>query len=89
MERVLGENQGRNQNCPCDNFKIITLILLLVFCIDIQGQSPAQADLLNKAYSKHSKSLLYNFFDNWFDEISSNENESSNKNQSWNQSWGL
>ena len=42
-------------------------------------QSPAQADLLRKAYSKHSKSLLYSFFDNWSDEISSNENESPNK----------
>ena len=53
--------------------RIVTLILLLVLCIDIQGQSPAQADLLRKAYSKHSKSLLYSFFDNWSDEISSNE----------------
>ena len=59
--------------------RIVTLILLLVLCIDIQGQSPAQADLLRKAYSKHSKSLLYSFFDNWSDEISSNENESPNK----------
>ena len=59
--------------------RIVTLILLLVLCIEIQGQSPAQADLLRKAYSKHSKSLLYSFFDNWSDEISSNENESPNK----------
>ena len=44
--------------------RIVTLILLLVLCIEIQGQSPAQADLLRKAYSKHSKSLLYSFFDN-------------------------
>ena len=32
--------------------RIVTLILLLVLCIEIQGQSPAQADLLRKAYSK-------------------------------------
>ena len=59
--------------------RIVTLILLLVLCIEIQGQTSTQADLLNKAYSKHSKSLLYSFFDNWSDEISSNENESPNK----------
>ena len=38
--------------------RIVTLILLLILCIEIQGQSPAQADLLRKAYSKHSKIVV-------------------------------
>ena len=59
--------------------KISLLCILLVLCIAIQGQDQSQVKLLRKAYKQNSTSLLYQFFDNWSNDVSSNENEAKNK----------
>ena len=59
--------------------KISLLCILLVLCTAIQGQNRSQATLLKKAYKQNSTSLLYQFFDNWSNAVSSNENEAKNK----------
>lgn len=58
--------------------KILVYLLLCFTPLPIWSQE-SQADLLEKAYGKHSKSLLYKFFDNWSNEASSNENDAPNK----------
>ena len=59
--------------------KVCLLCVLLFLCTAIQGQDQSQVKLLRKAYKKHSTSLLYQFFDNWSNAVSSNENEAKNK----------
>ena len=59
--------------------KVSLLCILLVLCTAILGQNRSQATLLKKAYKKNSTSLLYQFFDNWSNAVSSNENEAKNK----------
>ena len=59
--------------------KVSLLCIFLVLCTTIQGQYRSQATLLRKAYKKNSTSLLYQFFDNWSNDVSSNENEAKNK----------
>ena len=48
-------------------------------CPAIQVQTRSQSRMLRKAYKKDSTSLLYQFFDNWSNNVSSNENEAKNK----------
>ena len=55
------------------------LCVFLFLCTAIHGQGQSQATLLKKAYKKHSVSLLYQFFNNWSNDVSSNENEAKNK----------
>lgn len=59
--------------------KVIYLCVLLFLCPTIQVQTRSQSSLLRKAYKKKSTSLLYQFFDNWSNNVSSNENEAKNK----------
>ena len=59
--------------------KVCLLCVLLLLCTTIQGQDQSQATLLRKAYKQKSKSLLYQFFDNWSNAVSSNENEAKSK----------
>ena len=59
--------------------KKILVYLLLCFTPLPTWSQESQVDLLEKAYGKHSKSLLYKFFDNWSNEASSNENDAPNK----------
>ena len=59
--------------------KISLLCVFLLLCTVIQGQDPSQVELLRQAYNKHSTSLLYQFFDNWSNAVSSNENEAKSK----------
>ena len=59
--------------------KVSLLCILLVLCTAIQGQNRSQATLLKKAYKQNSTSLLYQFFDNWSNDVSSNENETKSK----------
>ena len=59
--------------------KVIYLCVLLFLCPAIQVQTRSQSRLLRKAYKKDSTSLLYQFFDNWSNNVSSNENEAKNK----------
>lgn len=59
--------------------KVCLLCVLLLLCTAIQGQNQSQSTLLRKAYKQKSKSLLYQFFDNWSNAVSSNENEAKNK----------
>ena len=59
--------------------KVIYLCVLLFLCPTIQVQTRSQSRMLRKAYKKKSTSLLYQFFDNWSNNVSSNENEAKNK----------
>ena len=59
--------------------KVCLLCVLLLLCTAIQGQNQSQSTLLRKAYKQNSTSLLYQFFDNWSNAVSSNENEAKNK----------
>lgn len=59
--------------------KVIYLCVLLFLCPTIQVQTRSQSRMLRKAYKKDSTSLLYQFFDNWSNNVSSNENEAKNK----------
>jgi len=59
--------------------KVSLLCILLVLCTTIQGQYRSQATLLKKAYKQNLTSLLYQFFDNWSNDVSSNENEAKSK----------
>ena len=51
----------------------------MVLCTSILGQDRSQAILLKKAYKQNSTSLLYQFFDNWSNAVTSNENEAKSK----------
>ncbi|MBO5548592.1 MAG: hypothetical protein J5965_06280 [Aeriscardovia sp.] len=62
-----------------NSLRFVGICLLLLVGIPIFAQNQSQADLLERAYIKHSKSLLYKFFDNWSNEVSSNENDAPNK----------
>ena len=57
----------------------VGIYLLLLVGMPTLAQNQSQADLLERAYGKQSKSLLYKFFDNWSNEVSSNENDAPNK----------
>ncbi|MBR5083405.1 MAG: hypothetical protein IKX33_02305 [Prevotella sp.] len=59
--------------------KVCLLCVLLLLCTAIQGQDRSQVKLLKKAYKQHSTPLLYQFFDNWSNAITSNENEAKSK----------
>ncbi len=57
--------------------KTIFCILLFLGPV-LYGQNQKQVALLEKAYRDSSETLLYEFFDNWSNEVSSNGNEASN-----------
>lgn len=59
--------------------RYVGICLLLLASIPVLAQNLSQTDLLERAYGKQSKSLLYKFFDNWSNEVSSNENDAPNK----------
>ena len=59
--------------------KVSLLCILMVLCTSILGQDRSQAILLKKAYKLNSTSLLYQFFDNWSNAVTSNENEAKSK----------
>ncbi|MBO4820136.1 MAG: hypothetical protein J5548_01540 [Prevotella sp.] len=59
--------------------KVSLLCILMVLCTSILGQDRSQAILLKKAYKQNSTSLLYQFFDNWSNAVTSNENEAKSK----------
>ena len=54
----------------------IFVVVLLFLIPSLYGQH--QASLLKKAYKNQSKIQLFEFFDNWSDEIASNENDAPN-----------
>ena len=56
----------------------IIFLLLLTVVVSVMAQSSQQAKLLKKAYRLHSTQMLYDFFDNWSEEVQSNENEAEN-----------
>ena len=64
---------------PTMRKKVCLICVLLLLCTVIQGQDRSQAALLRNAYKQNSTSLLYQFFDNWSNAVSSNENEAKNK----------
>ena len=56
--------------------KILTIfIYFLAVTMTVFAQSESQAKLLRKAYKSHSTKMLYEFFDNWSEEVKSNEDE--------------
>lgn len=59
--------------------RIFVIGLLLIVSCALYGQNPAQAALLERAYRDSSEALLYEFFDNWSNEVSSNESEAPDK----------
>ena len=69
----------------CQNFLsillclVITTYFLYTLSPTLYGQNRAQAKLLKKAYENQSEQMLFTFFDNWSNEISSNENEAPDK----------
>jgi len=54
---------------------LIVSLLLLSAVMSVMAQGRQQAKLLRKAYGLHSTRLLYDFFDNWSEEMPSNEKE--------------
>lgn len=50
-------------------------ILLFATTLSATAQSEAQAKLLTEAYKQHSTKMLFEFFDQWAEEVQSNENE--------------
>ena len=58
---------------------VITKYFLYTLSPTLYGQNRAQAKLLKKAYENQSEQMLFTFFDNWSNEISSNENEAPDK----------
>ena len=58
---------------------VITTYFLYTLSPTLYGQNKAQAKLLKKAYENQSEQMLFTFFDNWSNEISSNENEAPDK----------
>ena len=55
--------------------KLTFFILFLAAAVTVSAQSRSQAKLLRKAYKAHSTKMLYEFFDNWSEEVKSNEGE--------------
>lgn len=64
---------------PSMRKKVCLLCVFLFLCTAIQGQNQSQGALLRNAYKQNSTSLLYQFFDNWSNAVSSNENEAKSK----------
>ena len=58
--------------------KLTFFILFLATIFIVSAQSESQAKLLKKAYKLHSTKMLYEFFDNWSEEVKSNEDEAQN-----------
>lgn len=58
---------------------IISVFLSIILFTSIYGQCKSQTVLLREAYSKQSTSMLFQFFDNWSNDVSSNENDAPNK----------
>lgn len=58
--------------------KLTLFILFLAATVTVFAQSESQAKLLRKAYKSHSTKMLYEFFDNWSEEVKSNEGEAQN-----------
>ena len=56
----------------------VIILLLLTAVMSVMAQGRQQAKLLKKAYRLHSTQMLYEFFDNWSEEVQSNENEAEN-----------
>ena len=53
-------------------------VLFVVASLFVAGQSEQQATLLRKALHEQSTELLFEFFNNWADEVKSNEKEAAN-----------
>ena len=57
---------------------LVVFLVLLTAVVAVMAQDPQQANLLKKAYGLHSTKMLYDFFDNWSEEVRSNEKEANN-----------
>lgn len=55
--------------------KLTLFIVFLAAAVTVSAQRESQAKLLRKAYKAHSTKMLYEFFDNWSEEVKSNEGE--------------
>lgn len=55
--------------------KLTLFILFITATLTVMAQNEQQAKLLRKAYKSHSTKMLYEFFDNWSEEVKSNEDE--------------
>lgn len=60
-------------------YLVTTTCFLYTLSPILYGQNRAQAKLLKRAYENQSEQMLFSFFDNWSNEISSNENEAPDK----------
>ena len=58
--------------------KLTLFIVFLAATVTVSAQSESQAKLLRKAYKLHSTKMLYEFFDNWSEEVKSNEGDAAN-----------
>ena len=58
--------------------KLTFFIVFLAATVTVSAQSESQAKLLRKAYKSHSTKMLYEFFDNWSEEVKSNADEAQN-----------
>ena len=63
----------RSYCCRIMKEKLVLLILLFVPALILTAQSKQQAKLLQKAYKENSTEMLFEFFDNWANEVPSNE----------------
>ena len=59
--------------------RIIGICISMFVWSALYSQNQTQATLLEDAYQKQSETLLYKFFDNWGNDVSSNENEADNQ----------
>ena len=81
-ERILEVFAAAYQKMRIENWnfmrKCFVTILFVAASLFVAGQSEQQATLLRKALHEQSTELLFEFFNNWADEVKSNENEAAN-----------
>ncbi len=58
--------------------KLFLLLLLFVPALTSMAQHKQQAKLLRKAFEENSTEMLFEFFDNWANEVQSNEKKAKN-----------
>ena len=58
--------------------KLFLLLLLFVPALSSMAQHKQQAKLLRKAFEENSTEMLFEFFDNWANEVQSNEKKAKN-----------
>lgn len=68
MNEITSEEQDAQIFFMTRKISIIFLLLLTVV-VSVMAQSSQQAKLLKKAYRLHSTQMLYDFFDNWSEEV--------------------